>query len=197
MATKIRKIISHFFGNIIIMKTFKGFHNSLTYNFSQHLVFFWKRKIVYEPEIWRNIKGLIKPNSLIFDIGANIGQYAIRFNEQIGNENSGRIICVEPDPGNLSYIYFNKYMNQCKNIEILNVGIAPSIGKMTLYRDISYGGRLSSFKPDKNLVPFNVETVTIDYLISKYGIPDFVKIDVEGFEIEVLNSMSSKNIKNL
>ena len=53
----------------------------LAYNLSQHLTFLFKKRISYEPEIWMNIKPFVKKDSLIYDIGAYIGQYAIRFSE--------------------------------------------------------------------------------------------------------------------
>ncbi len=183
----VRNTFIFLFRNVILIKKIINSKNSLAYNLSQHLVFLFKRRIDYEPEVWMNIKPFIKEDSLVFDIGANIGQYAIRFSELVVK---GKVVSVEPDPGNLPFLYFNKEINKSNNIEILNVGIGAINGKKNFYRDLTTGGRISSFNPDKSLVPTEVETITLDKLTSHYGIPDFVKIDVEGLEIEVIKSLT-------
>ena len=141
-----------------------------------------------------NIKPYIKADSLIYDIGANIGQYGIRFSELAS---SGKVICIEPDPGNLPFLRFNKEINNADNISVLNVGIGSLNGKILFYRDVTTGGRTSSFSKDSKLMPTEVESMTFDRLISQCGVPDFVKIDVEGFENHVLNSLTNCDKKSI
>jgi FkbM family methyltransferase len=190
----LRNCINVLFGNVIMTKRIINSQKSLAYNLSQHLTFLFKRRINYEPEIWMNIKPYVKKDSLIYDIGANIGQYAIRFSELASN---GKVICVEPDPGNLPFLQFNSEINHAGNIKILNVGIGALNGRIKFYRDVTNGGRLSSFNEDSFLVPTEVESITFDNLISQYGVPDFVKIDVEGFENQVLNSLTNCDDKTI
>jgi FkbM family methyltransferase len=190
----LRKFINVLFKNIIITKRIVNSNKYLAYNLSQHLTFLFKRRIDYEPEVWNNIKPYLKENSLIYDIGSNIGQYGIRFSELASN---GKVICVEPDPGNLLFLYFNRGINNTHNIQILNVGIGAVNGKIKFYRDITNGGRLSSFNKDRSLISSEVESITFDNLISQCGVPDFVKIDVEGFENQVLNSLTNCDDKTI
>lgn len=190
----LRKFINALFGNVIIAKSIINSKKYLAYSLSQHLTFLFKRKIDYEPEVWNNIKPYLKEDSLIFDIGSNIGQYAIRFSELASR---GKVICVEPDPGNLTFLNFNRGINNADNIRILSVGIGAVNGKIKFYRDTTYGGRLSSFNEERSFIATEVESITFDNLISQCGVPDFVKIDVEGFEIQVLQSLSYCDVKTI
>lgn len=190
----IRNGINVLFRNVIITKRIINSQKLLSYSLSQHLTFLFQRKIDYEPEVWMNIKPYINQDSLIYDIGSNIGQYAIRFSELASH---GKVICVEPDPGNLPFLQFNREINYADNIKILNVGIGALNGRIKFYRDITNGGRLSSLNEDRFLVPTEVESITFDNLISQFGVPDFVKIDVEGSENQVLNSLTSCDNKTI
>jgi FkbM family methyltransferase len=190
----LRNCLKLLFRNVIVTKTIINSQKLLAYNFSQHLTFLFQRKINYEPEIWMNIKPYIKKDFLIFDIGANIGQYSIRFSELASG---GTILCVEPDKGVLPFLHFNKEINHAENITILNLGIGDIDGKFKFYRDVINGGRLSSFKQDKFLISTEVDCVTFDKLISQYGVPDFVKIDVEGFECHVLSGLTNCHNKTI
>ncbi len=190
----LRNLINVLFRNVIITKRIINSQKLLAYNFPQHLTFLFKRRIDYEPEVWNNIKPYVKQDSLIYDIGANIGQYAIRFSELASN---GKVICIEPDPGNFPILQFNRDINHAVNIKILNLGIGALNGRIKFYRDITTGGRLSSFNEDRFLVPTEVDSITFDNLISQCGVPDFVKIDVEGFENQVLNSLTNCDNKTI
>lgn len=182
------KIIKRLFKALITGKRIEGFSKIIYYEISQHLTFFFQRKIVYEKNVFENVKCHIFPGATVFDIGANIGQYALRFSELVGPE--GKVICCEPDYKNYSFLQFNARINYCKNILPLNIGMGEKDGKATFFRDTETGGRMGSFK--KEYVRANhkgftdeVDILTYDSLANKYGTPDFVKVDVEGFEAEV------------
>jgi FkbM family methyltransferase len=152
------------------------------------------RQIEYEKNIWNNVSKFIKPTDLIFDVGANIGQYSLRFSEIVSN--SGKIIAIEPDSKNHTYLVFNLGLNYCNNVEALKVGLSNKMGNSLFYRDVNNGGRLGSFIKSNNLtVSENVEITTLDSLTRIYGVPDFIKIDVEGFEVSVVQGLSNFNRK--
>jgi|GEM_PF-5339957 len=59
------------------------------------------------------IMPLIPAGELVFDIGANIGQYTVIFGE------SGQVIAVEPDYKNFAFLQFNVLINRCSNVQFL------------------------------------------------------------------------------
>src|SRR5687767_911797 len=91
----IAPILHFFYRNTITSKLVVYSKQRLYYNAGEHLSFFGKTKIDYEPEYRNIISKLIEPGNLIFDIGANIGQYSIFFSHATGL--TGKIISIEPD----------------------------------------------------------------------------------------------------
>jgi FkbM family methyltransferase len=179
----------------------KKFYNSkkyLYYNISEHLGFLFQKEIKYELDIFNIVKEYLSESRIVFDIGANIGQYAIPISEIIGSE--GKIYSFEPDPKNFAFLQFNASINHCDNLTCFNHGVGDEDKELVFYRDTITGGRMGSFI--KNNVGDNFqgfETIQkikkLDTLITIYGEPDFIKIDVEGYEYEVLLGLSS-DLKN-
>lgn len=123
------------------------------------------------------------PNKLVFDIGAHVGELTKNF-ISIG----AKVVAVEPQTN----LTLNKNFNGCKHIE--NVCISNKIGESKFYKcsrtslstcDISWKN-CHNGEWHEDVVP----TYTLDYLIEKYGIPVYIKIDVESFEEFVLKGLT-------
>ena len=114
-------IIKFLFKSSIVGKNLKGFSKTLYYEKAQHLTFFFQSTIVYEEVVFENIKKYIPTGSKVFDIGGNVGQYALRFSELVGED--GKVISCEPDFKNYSFLQFNSSINYCKNVLPLNIGV--------------------------------------------------------------------------
>lgn len=136
--------------------------------------------------------GFIKPGTLCFDVGANIGERSAIF-LQLG----ARVVCIEPQRDCVKTLK-TKYKRNSK-VEIVEAGLASVPGKMTLsicrgentistFSEKWKTGRFSRYKWNEQYV---VPVTTLDAIIQKYGLPDFCKIDVEGFELEVLKGLST------
>jgi FkbM family methyltransferase len=139
-------------------------------------------------------KTLLKKSDLCFDIGANIGNKT----QEISNLVS-KVICVEPQPSCVSYLKNRFKFNN--NIIVVGSGCGPEIGKDRLF--ISQFDTLSTMstefiettkKERFHGVTWNsqidIEIITLDYLIAEFGVPNFCKIDIEGYEFEVLKGLS-------
>jgi FkbM family methyltransferase len=135
----------------------------------------------------------ITPGGLVFDIGANKGLVSQQFLEA----GAGRVIAVEACQETFQKLY------QARGIGLIPIH-AAAWNKHCL-TEVSYcpddEGGWSSCLPEKwNLatpqaeyeVPQWVPTVTLDGLIRVFGIPDLIKIDVEGAELVVLTGLSTK-----
>lgn len=180
-------------GTKIVSKPYGNYAMKIYYEQTQHLMFLFKKAIIYEPIIQKKAKKYIQESNLVFDIGGNIGQYALVFSKIVGD--SGRVITIEPDYKNYSFLQFNININNFKNVLCLKCGISDTSGVIKFFRDTETGGRTGSFDEKfvmKNFKGFTeeVETRTFDSLIDDFGVPDFVKIDVEGFEAQVIKGLT-------
>lgn len=128
---------------------------------------------------------------LVFDIGANVGNTVDIFIKY-----AKKVVAFEPNPelwNQLRY-KFNK-----KNVTVDPRAISNRCGIQNFY--ISDFHTLSTFSEDwiQNSrfsytsswnLQLEVETTTLEKIIDEYGIPDYIKIDIEGYEFEVLTSFN-------
>ena len=136
-------------------------------------------------------------SNLIFDIGANIGAYALANY----NENT-KIVSAEASPytfntlknnlGNLSITTLNFAVCNSKNEEIEFYHCWKEHTLSTLNFDwlSSPDSRFAGY--EENHEKIRVKTISLDKLIELYGVPDLIKIDVEGAESQVIGSLSQK-----
>lgn len=143
------------------------------------------------------LKSLNLKNKIVFDIGGYVGIHSIFFSHTVGNE--GKVITFEPNPINYGEILFNLKLNNLKNITVFPIGIGKEDSKQKLISDPIYYSR-STFDYDerkyKQTNPknhFTVKIKSLDKLIQEKGLPkpDFIKIDVEGFEKNVIQGMKN------
>lgn len=142
-------------------------------------------------------KKFISKGDLVFDIGANIGNRTFLFSKL-----GAKVIAVEPQK---SCFYFLKFKSSFKpNIKVLNCALGSKKGESVIYisktsaistlsRDwISRMKKSKRFGNNEWNIKQKVSINTFDNLIKKYGTPKFCKIDVEGFELEVIKGLSKK-----
>lgn len=189
----IRFIIGYFYKDIIVNKYISGTNKKLYFEKAQQLTFLKPGKIKYEPQIWNSIAKYVQSGSIVFDVGANIGQYSLIFSEKVGVE--GKVIAIEPDSKNFAFLSFNKEINRCNNLICLNCGVNSEDTVLEFYQDSLTGGRRGSFIQSyvgENYKGYNiwVNLRKLDAIIKDYGQPCFVKIDVEGYEVKALEGLS-------
>jgi FkbM family methyltransferase len=133
----------------------------------------------------------ITSGDLVFDVGANIGN---RIDALL--QLNAKVIAVEPQPHCISVLK-QKFKNK---ITIEEVGLGSSAGTGVMHiADVSTISTLSKefiektsssrFKRNKWESTIEIKLSTLDKLIEKYGVPVFCKIDVEGFEAQVLGGL--------
>ena len=143
-------------------------------------------KDIYEKE------SKIKPGDLVLDVGAHIGSFTLKAAKEVGPE--GRVVSFEPSSENFKLLTLNVNSNNYSNVKLFNaaVGSAPGTAKLHL------GNRkgTNSLLSDAGVQQVGIEEVPIRTLDSvadelKLTKVSFVKIDVEGFELEVLKGAKS------
>lgn len=155
----------------------------------------------FKPNYWKQQIDAIKfyglfvsKDSLVFDIGANEG-YHTRYFLALG----ASVIAVEPIPAcaeNLRQIYLKDRVTvvPCAvgdKASTAELHISSQATLSTLSDEWMRSAQSSPrFKDVSWQETTRVAVITLDSLIEKYGVPDFVKIDVEGFEAKVLDGLT-------
>jgi FkbM family methyltransferase len=129
---------------------------------------------------------IIKPGDICWDIGANIGFYTCLLAAQVGD--NGTVLAFEPASRTYGYLHENVSLNQFTNVTVVNKGLGDKQEQRHLYYSkAGLAEGTASLKYDDGRVASERVTLdTIDNLINELPAPEFVKIDVEGYQLEVL-----------
>lgn len=147
----------------------------------------------FRADFYRQVIG---EGKTVFDVGANVGNRVAAFLSL-----KDRVVAVEPQPSCVAAL--ERKFGKHPNFTIISkaVGSAPGQLKLRWSSDsdvlasvsdafVKYAEHSERFKGGKWGKSCMVEVTTLDSLIDTYGMPDFIKIDVEGHELEVLKGLS-------
>ncbi len=150
----------------------------------------------YEPYLKSQFRQLIRPGDCVLDIGANIGFHTLYFAELVGHK--GRVFAFEPILVNYQALIMNLSFNTFKHIQTeqialgnesktIHIHVDPSIRNPGSYTLLTHGKAntyIHCLKGD-------------DYVDNKkIGNVNFIKIDVEGYEHEVLKGLKETIINS-
>ena len=146
----------------------------------------------YELPTLKLIKRLLKPSDMILDIGANVGYTSLTFAKFINDK--GKIFSFEPEKKNYNTFLKNIKLNKFNNIYPHKLAVADENKSIKLYLSKSENDGIHSTLLHTDTLSENyeeVEAVKMDDFVKNNNITkvNFVKIDVEGAEIDVINGM--------
>ena len=143
----------------------------------------------WEPDLYDVLQKHVRPDSVMADIGAWIGPAAI-----FAARRCRKVYCFEPDPEAYRYLLWNLRLNDVRNVVPFNVALAAEPG---FRRMVSPAGGLGDSKA--TLLPPPDVSGGVDVPCMRWsdwlalpGVnrPDFIKIDIEGGEFELLPTMA-------
>lgn len=141
---------------------------------------------IREPRHTDLIKDIVKPGDIVFDIGANIGYYALLESRLVGP--NGKIYAIEPVPTNVELLKNNIKLNNFNNIEVFQLAISDKDGENQIYLS-EKSNWCSMINNSEKTGSIPVKTAKLDTFVRGKKFPDLVRMDVEGYEIEIINGM--------
>jgi FkbM family methyltransferase len=140
-----------------------------------------------------------KQGDIVVDVGAHMGKYTIIASKRVGA--NGKVIAIEAHPGNYEMLNRNIKLNGLTNVTTLNYAVYSKESKIklflpdeesgyTMHHSVMFNYLSSKYplqgKDNEKFIEVNANT--LDNLLQKNGIPqvNWIKIDVEGAEFEVL-----------
>jgi FkbM family methyltransferase len=151
----------------------------------------------------QGIVSMLQPGDIVCDCGANVGDVS-----EVLSASGATIHAFEPDP--YCFEVLTKRFEARENIHLHNVAVGVSAGKVTLMRASNFdenpkgasvkstilsGGRLIDDAPGKG-----IEVDLIDFpaflraQIAAHGAVAFVKLDIEGAELDLLDAMEQQGL---
>lgn len=175
------------------------FHDSRLY--AGYLSVFFPRDAARKKRELNVYRGLVSntDDRPIFDVGANIGAKAILFARV-----AKTVVCVEPDATCVAAL--RRRFRSNPNVRVVHAGVSHASGTEILLQmedgspyntfSLKWAGLLTdpvhkrSASPPQINQTSAVTTITLDALIAEYGTPAYIKIDVEGSELNVIKGLS-------
>lgn len=136
------------------------------------------------------LKKYIRHGYVVLDIGANIGFYATLLSELVGEK--GEVHCFEPDVKNFRHL--QNSTKGYKNIHINNKAVGSKTEKIKIYTSKNLNVDHRTYKPEEYDKEFDIEAISVDEYIK--GKVDFVKMDIQGFEMQAVQGMQKTLSEN-
>ena len=138
------------------------------------------------PSLTPVFEAALRPGDIVLDVGANVGVYAAVAARLVGPE--GTVLALEPLPFPREALLELVRRNGFTQVRVLPFAAGASQGSMQLHVTTGASGLTSAYARGSASVPVEVERTTLDAVVEKSGCPPprLLKIDVEGFEFDVM-----------
>jgi FkbM family methyltransferase len=137
----------------------------------------------YEPEVWKRVMDETRSGDVVADVGANIGLYTVALAKRVGD--CGKVHAFEPDPANFRALDRHCRLNQVSaRVVAHQVAVAGADVRVAFE-----AGRGPESHIGGGALGSEVDGVRLDSVFAGDRL-DILKIDVEGFEEEVLKGAS-------
>jgi FkbM family methyltransferase len=139
---------------------------------------YWRRDLgKVDPYLLSMVRTLVRPGMTVWDIGANIGLFSFA-----AAATATRVVAVEADMWLANLVHRSSLMNGLP-VTVLPAAVAAEGGVVELH--VSSKGRASNSLNGDGPAQ-TVVSVTLDWMLERFPVPQVVKIDVEGMEYEAL-----------
>lgn len=154
---------------------------------SRALFFIGDREREHKYLLERTLQG----KETVLDLGANIGYYVLLEEKLL--KKGGRIIGIEPHPKNFALLTSNVKLNKLSNVTLIEGAVAERDGQAPLYlsRLSNVHSMIHANTSSDTGKQLEVKTYSLPTLVKTYGPIDFIRMDIEGYEQQILRSVIS------
>jgi FkbM family methyltransferase len=147
---------------------------------------------VYEPVETKLVRELVRPGSVVLDVGANIGYFTLLFARLVGS--SGHVIAFEPDPYSFDLLARNIRANEYGNVTALQLAASNQESRLRLYRDRFGNLDHGLMESSSDVEGITIRSVRLDDFLPTVTdrAIDFVKMDIQGSEGWALEGMERR-----
>lgn len=143
----------------------------------------------WDAVVGRSLETLLRPGDTFLDIGANIGYFSLYAAKLVGA--GGKVIAVEPSRRALEKLLINLRLNSAENVLILSVAAGDQTERAVL--NLACANNIGASSLRAALQSVSTETVAVirldDVIVPMASLPDLIKIDIEGSELNALRGM--------
>ena len=131
----------------------------------------------------------ITKDSIVVDVGAHIGSFSISV-----ARSAYKVLAFEPEPTNYQMLKKNMELNRLENMSIFELAVSGISGYQDIYT--CQGGSSADYSlyegETMNIKMGRIPTISVEDIIKREGLPriDFLKLDCEGAEHDILRNMS-------
>lgn len=126
----------------------------------------------------------LRKGSVFVDIGANIGYETLWGAKRVGQ--NGKVFSFEPVPYIASQLSESVAHNKFTNVTLIQKGVSDVMGKVSIFLNNKDAGSSSILNNQPNTKEITIETITLDEALKDITKIDLIKIDVEGYEPQVI-----------
>lgn len=140
----------------------------------------------FEPFESAQVKSYLKAGMTFVDVGANVGYYSLMAASLVGS--TGRVLAFEPSTYAFGRLQETINRNNLAQVQAIHAGLSDTNGESRLFVSAGKGNHTPSMVPNAGGSPVPVPVRRLDDYLAEHGVEhvDFMKIDVEGFEPNVL-----------
>lgn len=146
---------------------------------------------VWEPEVREIISEYVTPGDLVVDVGANIGTHTLEFRRAVGS--GGDIIAVEPHPETYELLSKTIQRNAFGNVYPVQIAISDRVEMVELtemrHNDSGMVTTMDIEQRDDDTKTYTVMSIPLSKLVTPEHVVDFLKLDIEGAEVNVVPSL--------
>lgn len=138
----------------------------------------------------------IKPYDTIVEVGGHIGSFSVYAARKAPQ---GRVVVYEPDPGNFTYLQKNIHLNKLSNITAKKIAVAAKNETRIFFPSTVNTAESSMYAVKGRGQGIQVPTTTLSHMFEEHAIGscDFLKLDCEGAEYEILFGTPASCLKKI
>jgi FkbM family methyltransferase len=158
----------------------------------------WIIKEVCLDDNYEMIHAELEGESIIIDIGVGLGDFSI-FSAK--HHPHSKIYAFEPFPQSYTLLQENLQLNNVTNVQAFRYAIGASSGTMKLHMDAVWSVQYSTVQdtkvPNEHII--EVQALSFDQIMQEHKLPrcDFLKIDCEGGEFDILFNISLQTLRKI